>query len=127
VPSLRIVCTLTLPEFHPDYCLQTVRHSERRQDLHAFPVPPTFHSVLEDMVISTTFLLHLALRSLRPRKSSQRSAIARSFISVRQRLMTAQRMGRRKRHVLGPFFFNLVLMCLRSLSESWIPFFLLRS
>ena len=60
--------TPTPPEFHLDYCMQIVRHCERWQDLHALPrrqhpVPRTFHRTLEDMVISTTFLVCLALCS----------------------------------------------------------------
>ncbi|KAI0291684.1 hypothetical protein BC826DRAFT_1176351 [Russula brevipes] len=74
------------PEFHPDYrvhtaYMQTDYHSERR--------------VLDDMVISTTFLLRLALRGLRPRKSSQRLAVAHSLSLARQRRITVRRTGER--------------------------------
>jgi hypothetical protein len=75
-PSLRVVRTLALPEFHPDYrvhtaYMQTDRHSERRRDLYGLsrrrhPAPLTFHSAPEDMVVGITFLLRLALRGLNP-------------------------------------------------------------
>ena len=85
-PSLRVVCTLALPAFHPD-ChvhtayMQTDRHYERRprtmstaaiqrrqrhreQELEEEeeqgeeqPSPLPFHSAPEDMVVGITFLL----------------------------------------------------------------------
>ena len=79
-PSLRIVRTLALPAFHPDYrvhtaYMQTDRHNERpRQVLPPreggdkgqeetrpvrAPAPLPFHSAPEDMVVGITFLLRL--------------------------------------------------------------------
>jgi hypothetical protein len=79
-PSLRVVRTLALPAFHPDYrvhtaYMQTDRHIERRrrrepevpapsQDPERerpvrAPAPLPFHSAPEDMVVSITFLLRL--------------------------------------------------------------------
>ncbi|KAI9507411.1 hypothetical protein F5148DRAFT_118062 [Russula earlei] len=68
VPSLRVVCTLALPVFHPDYRVHTaymqtdrhggrdVPHRQRRQSARA-PAPLTFHSAPEDLVVGITFLL----------------------------------------------------------------------
>jgi len=79
-PSLRIVRTLALPAFHPDYrvhtaYMQTDRHTERQrqapppqpeddaEEAEARPVrapaPLPFHSAPEDMVVGITFLLRL--------------------------------------------------------------------
>jgi hypothetical protein len=79
-PSLRIVRTLALPAFHPDYrvhtaYMQTDRHNERprqvlpqREDADKgadearpvrAPAPLPFHSAPEDMVVGITFLLRL--------------------------------------------------------------------
>ena len=79
-PSLRIVRTLALPAFHPDYrvhtaYMQTDRHNERQrqappprqeddaEEAEARPVrapaPLPFHSAPEDMVVGITFLLRL--------------------------------------------------------------------
>ena len=77
-PSLRVMRTLALPAFHPDYrvhtaYMQTDRHIERRrrsppdvpmpsQDPERpvrAPEPLPFHSAPEDMVVGITFLLRL--------------------------------------------------------------------
>ena len=78
-PSLRIVRTLALPAFHPDYrvhtaYMQTDRHNERQRQAPPpqedeeeaadarpvrAPAPLPFHSAPEDMVVGITFLLRL--------------------------------------------------------------------
>lgn len=72
--SLRVVRTLALPIFHPDYrvhtaYMQTDRHCPRQRDPEVLqqrreqparpPSPLTFHSAPEDMVVGITFLLRL--------------------------------------------------------------------
>lgn len=79
-PSLRVMRTLALPTFHPDYrvhtaYMQTDRHIERRRRRRAPEEVPSqdperpeperapgllpFHSAPEDMVVGITFLLRL--------------------------------------------------------------------
>jgi len=73
-PSLRVVRTLALPIFHPDYrvhtaYMQTDRYCPRQRDPEVLqqqrqrparaPSPLTFHSAPEDMVVGITFLLRL--------------------------------------------------------------------
>lgn len=77
--SLRVVRTLALPIFHPDYrvhtaYIQTDRYCPRQRDPEVLqqqrqrparaPSPLTFHSAPEDMVVGVTFLLRL--RGLTP-------------------------------------------------------------
>ena len=72
--SLRVVCTLALPIFHPDYrvhtaYMQTDRRCPRQRDPEVLrqrpeqparaPSPLMFHSAPEDMVVGITFLLRL--------------------------------------------------------------------
>jgi len=66
--SLRVMRTLALPNFHPDYRVHTAymqtdgycpRHQQQRQRPARAPSPLTFHSAPEDMVVGITFLLRL--------------------------------------------------------------------
>jgi hypothetical protein len=86
--SLRVVRTLALPIFHPDYCVHTVyiqtdRYCPRQRDPEVLQQqrqrparassPLTFHSAPEDMVVKDMSYKSRAGASLQPRPSERSS------------------------------------------------------
>ena len=116
-PSLRVVRTLALPSFHPDYYIhtaymQTDRHSfwRRVAQAHRPPSPLPFHSAPDDMVVGITFLL----RKLSPQRPynkvvttiSHRSLFALAAADGGEDVVPWEEWGPRAARVIAPSSFQ---------------------